>query len=161
MVEAHETADVGLFWKFLVWMQHVSNSTDSAALVLIAKHRDVVYIGLLGVEVNVTTALRFVISMCIYVPHATSTSETEMVASFKKIHTYCLHLEPWVWCVLCDSYFNLDSQLHINGILIPKKALFLERYAMMFCVHDSVLGNQKAIPYFPLSTSKLTNFTDQ
>lgn len=113
MVEAHETADVGLFWKFLVWMQHVSNSTDSAALVLIAKHRDVVYIGLLGVEVNVTTALRFVISMCIYVPHATSTSETEMVASFKKIHIAC------TWIHEYDVYYvTLILTWIVNYILM-------------------------------------------
>lgn len=73
-------------------MQCVSNGTDSATLVLMAKCRDTVYTGLLSMEVNVKSALRlhfiFVISMCVYVPYASSIPETEM-ATFRKIHIAC------------------------------------------------------------------------
>lgn len=56
MIEAHLTADVHLFWKLLMCMQHVSNGTDSATLVLKAKCRDTVFTGLLSMEVNVKSA---------------------------------------------------------------------------------------------------------
>lgn len=69
MIEAHLTADVHLFWKLLMCMQHVSNGTDSATLVLKAKCRDTVFTGLLSMEVNVKSALRLhfisVINTCI------------------------------------------------------------------------------------------------
>lgn len=88
-------------------MQQVSNGTDSATLVLMAKCRDVVYTGLLSMEVNVKTALRLhfisVVNMCIYVPYATPIPETEM-ATFRK-KPYCLLLKPRLWCLLCDPYF--------------------------------------------------------
>lgn len=58
----------------------------------------------LALKVNVTTALRLnftsVIDMCIYVPYATSTPETEMVASFKKVHIAC------TWNHECDALLH-------------------------------------------------------
>lgn len=57
-----------------------------------AKCRDIVYTGLLSMEVNAKSALRLhfisVISMCVYVPYASSIPETEM-ATFRKIHIAC------------------------------------------------------------------------
>lgn len=41
---------------------------------------------------------------------------------------------------------------------MPKRMVFLERYVVLFCAHDSVLGNLKEpFPYFLLSRSMLTN----
>jgi hypothetical protein len=82
-------------------MQRVSDSTGSAASVPITKLMNVVYTGLLCIEVNVKTAFRlnfcFLQLACVYMcsPYATSVPETGMINSFKKIHIACTRTQGY------------------------------------------------------------------
>lgn len=164
MVEAHETADVDLFWKLLVWRQHVSHSTHPAVLVLMAKPRNAVYTGLLGTEGKCNNCFKIKFYFCNWHVHICSLCNIyprNWNGCFFQESTYCLHLEPWVWCpiTLRNSYFNSDSQICILMVSSYQKWFYSLKGIPWWSVYMPVfLAIKRSNPLLPSVNIKVNKF---